>query len=96
MAVSKETIISKVKTALRIRSKDEGLNEEVADLVDAAILDLASSGINEDLENQLFAQAVIVYCKAQFGFDNPDSERLNDSYISMKHKMMNMEAYREK
>lgn len=96
MAVSKETIISKVKTALRIRSKDEGLNEEVADLVDAAILDLASSGIKEDLENKLFVQAVIVYCKAQFGFDNPDSERLNDSYISMKHKMMNMEAYREK
>lgn len=96
MAVSKETIVSKVKNALRIKSKDEGLNEEVADLVDAAILDLVSSGIKGDLDNKLFTQAVTVYCKAQFGFDNPDSERLNNSYLSMKHKMMNAEAYREK
>lgn len=97
MAVTeKNAIISKVKTALRIKSEDKGLNEEVADLVDAAILDLVSSGIKENLDNKLFTQAVIVYCKHMFGFDNPDADRLQASYISMKHTMMNMEGYREK
>ncbi len=96
MAVSKEELVSKVKNALRIKSKDEGLNQEIVDLIDAAITDLTSSGIKGNLEDKLYTQAITVYCKALFGFDNPDAERLNESYISMKHKMMNMENYREK
>lgn len=87
-------LLQKVKAALRLTTDDEGINEEVQTLIAAAKADLLSTGIG--LENDpLFELAVMIYCKANFGFDNPEAERFFDAYESIKHKMMNTAEYRD-
>lgn len=92
-------ILDAVMAALRSTSNDEGLIEEASTYVDAAILDLRSTGIRipEDLNSKeaaLVKQAIIVYCKANFGYDNPEATRFNESYQFMKHKLMNTKEFR--
>ena len=35
----------------------------------------------------LIKRAIILYCKANFGWDNPESERLQQSYVMLKMHM---------
>lgn len=94
--IQKTELAERTKSALRIKTDDKGINQEVIDLIESAISDLKSSGIKENYDNNLYTQAIIFYCKSLFGFDNPDSTRFYDIYVNIKHKMMNMEEYREK
>lgn len=85
-------LFKKVKAALRVTTDDEGINEEIKTLMNAGIRDLSTTGIKNESDT-LFEVAVITYCKANFAFDNPEAERLLDSYESMKRKMMNTKEY---
>ena len=86
-------LFQKVKAALRLTTDDEGINEEVQTLIAAAKADLLSTGIKLE-GDPLFELAVMIYCKANFGFDNPEAERFSEAYESIKHKMMNTAEYR--
>lgn len=86
-------LLQKAKAALRLSTDDEGINEEVQTLIAAAKADLLSTGIRME-GDPLFELAVMIYCKANFGFDNPEAERFLDAYESIKHKMMNTAEYR--
>lgn len=83
----------KVIAALRITTNDPGILSEVDLLMQAAAEDLRTTGIQND-KDPLFAQAVVTYCKANFGFDNPDGARFSESYQMLKQKMANTEEYR--
>ncbi len=88
-----------VKKSLRV--DDNEFNDELNLLIEAAVEDLISSGVassnfyttdeNENttmvISNKLLQLAVILYCKAMFGFDNPDSEKLYQSYEHIKKKV---------
>ncbi len=79
-------MLESIKLALRIKSSAFDL--EILDLINAAKLDLRLSGvikINE--EDPLILQAVKVYCKANFGLDNKDSEKYQASYDSLKQHL---------
>lgn len=79
-------MLSKVKTALRI--SNAAFDEEIQDLIDAAKLDLLISGVGVIEETDpLIKRAILTYCKANFGFDNPDSVRLQKAYDSLKVHM---------
>jgi len=78
-------LLDDVKLALRISSAS--LNTEVADLINAAEEDLQVTAIDEtmfDETSPLIKQAIIAYCKANFGYNNPEAERFMSSYESMK------------
>ena len=69
--------LDKVKMALRITTT--ALDDELADLIDAAKLDLGIAGV--ELPTTLDAicdRAIITYCKVHFGIPD-DAERLKMS-----------------
>jgi len=79
-------MIEDVKTALRITV--DAFDGEITDLIDAALSDLAHGGVIIDPVSPLVKRAVVVYCKAYFGYDNPDADRLADAYIAIKKRLM--------
>ena len=79
-------MLDKVKLALRISGTVFDL--EIQDLIDAAKLDLQISGVVKvDEEDALIQRAIIVYCKANFGYDNNEAERFQKSYDMLKQHL---------
>ena len=79
-------ILDDIKIALRI--SNTAYDSEINDLVVAARADLRLSGILESKVNDdtdpLIKRAIMVYVKASFGWNNPDAERLQQSYDMLK------------
>jgi len=83
-------MLEEVKMALRI--SNTAYDNEITNLIDACKSDLETSGVApsyflEDNLRALIKRAIIIYCKAQFGFDNQDASRLNESYELLKQKL---------
>ena len=79
-------ILTDVKTVLRI--SNTAYDTEITDLIAAAKADLILTGVlaikaNDDTDT-LIKRAITVYAKANFGLNNPDSEKLQKSYDSLK------------
>ena len=69
MAWTSESLLAPVKLWLRISSNKMG--DELEQTIDACKLDLQNSGVkNLDSSDPLIQQAVKLYCKAQFGYDD--------------------------
>lgn len=67
-------MLDKVKKVLRIKS--DKLDDEILDLIEACKIDLSISGVKKiDETDALVIQAIKLYCKANFGLDNNDSEK---------------------
>lgn len=79
-------LIDDVKLALRITNS--AFDTEVQDLINAARQDLILSGVSLEKANDdtdpFIKRAIVVYCKANFGYDNPDAERFQRSYEMLK------------
>lgn len=83
-------MLEDVKNALRI--SDDDFDSEIRDLIEAAKSDLETSGvassfIKEEKNSPLIKNAIINFCKAEFGYDNPDSDRFRRAYESLKIKL---------
>lgn len=79
-------LLDDVKLALRVTNT--AFDPEIQDLIEAARRDLVLSGItalkvNDDTD-PLIKRAIVVYCKANFGYDNPEAERFQRSYDMLK------------
>ena len=69
MAWTSESLLAPVKLWLRISSGK--MDDELTQTIDACKLDLSNSGVkNLDSNDPLIRQAVKLYCKAQFGYDD--------------------------
>lgn len=78
-------ILDEVKLALRIAAATTDFDTEITGLINAALADLRLAGLAaEDITDPLIKQAVITYCKAGFGYDNPDADRLQRCYGLLK------------
>lgn len=87
-------MLERVKKALRISSSS--FDDEVTELIESAKLDLKISGIKlSDSPDALIRRAIIIYCKAHFGYDNPDADRFRDSYVMLKQHLSLAGDYRE-
>lgn len=88
-----ETTLSKVKTAMRIVTDE--FDDELTDLISAAIADLGIAGANGEnvvLSDVLTQTAVITYCKMRFG--EPDEyDRLKKSYDEQKAQLSMASGY---
>lgn len=81
-------MLETIKISLRI--SNDAYDEEINDLIDACKVDLKISGIASTLINEsdpLIRQAIKTYCKAHFGYDNADSDKLKESYSLLKQHL---------
>lgn len=79
-------MLDKVKKVLRIKS--DKLDDEILDLIEACKIDLSISGVKKiDETDALVIRAIKLYCKANFGLDNNDSEKYQKSYDMLKNSM---------
>lgn len=86
-------MLDKVKLALRITTT--AFDDELTDLINAALLDLGLAGVNEfasTTTDPLIIRAVVTYCKVHFG--EPDEfERLKESYDEQKAQLSMATGY---
>jgi len=84
-------LLDEVKTALRISADNTVFDSEIVTLIDAARLDLIQAGVKpdkvENTDDALIKRAIITYCKAHFGYDNPEADRFNDAYVMLKQHL---------
>lgn len=80
------TLLPEVKTALRI--KTVVFDDEITDLIEAALLDLGVAGVvwTEDTIDPLIKRAVITYCRVHFGTPD-DYDRMKRSYDEQKAQL---------
>lgn len=84
-------MIERVKLALRIATN--AFDQEIADLIDAALRDLGIAGVtNDDITDPLIIRAVVTYCKCNFGQPD-DYDRLKASYDEQKAQMSMATGY---
>ena len=88
-------MLEAVKTSLRVNGTD--LDVEITDLIEAAKADLMLSGVEIkkiDEADPLIKRAVIIYCKAHFGYEDVVmSERFERSYIILKQHLTLSQEY---
>lgn len=80
-------LIDDIKISLRIASATTAYNTEITDLIAAAKADLGLAGVLSEYAldtDALIKRAIITYVKANFGWDNPDAERLQKAYDLLK------------
>lgn len=79
-------MLEKVKLALRI--KNIKLDGEILDLIEACKIDLSIAGVRKlNDTDPLIQRAIIIYCKANFGLDNKESEKYQKSYDLLKQSL---------
>lgn len=84
-------MLDKVKLSLRI--KTNAFDEEIKDLISAALADLGIAGVITELgDDPLITRAVITYCKANFG-SSDEYERLKASYDEQKAQLRSSSGY---
>jgi hypothetical protein len=84
MEISAE-LTSKVKTSVRATTTDQGLNDEIVDLIKTALTELARVGIKKlDQTDPLIISACNAYVKANFGYDNPDAARFQSVFDNIQ------------
>ena len=74
-------MLENVKKALRITHNE--LDDEIAELIDIAKVDLSFAGVEFNEFKPMRRQAVRFYCLANFG-KNPDFEKYNTAYERLK------------
>lgn len=92
------SLLDDVKVALRISPSNTAFDTEIEDLIAAAQADLGLSGVDPAKvtpeTDALIKRAVTTYVKANFGWDNPDAERLQRAYDMLKAHLTLSQDYR--
>ena len=79
---NKVLVDTSYRKLLRITS--DAMDEEIIDLIDAALGELGLSGVVNLEIDAIIKRAISLYLKWQFGYDNPDADRLQRAYESLK------------
>lgn len=92
MAINDLSLIDDVKSTARITTEDEGIRQEIADLIETAMLDLEITGVDAAKINvmpidPLIKRAITLYVKANFGYGNPEAEKLQQNYEMLRDKL---------
>ena len=83
--------LDKVKMGLRI--KTSAYDEELADLITAAKLDMGIAGVViPSTLDEIVTRAIITYCKMSFGLPE-DYDRLKRSYDEQKAQLVTATGY---
>jgi hypothetical protein len=86
MIVKDSVLFTDIKAILRI--SNTAYDAEITDLILSAKADLGICGLLETSEiDPLIKRAITLYCKANFGFDNSDSAKLQQSYEMLRNHL---------
>lgn len=98
MANNSQSLLDSVRQSLRINHSE--YDEEITDLIAAVKADLLLSGILaervDNVQDSLIKRAIITYVKSQFGLDNKDMEKYQESYNILKIHLMLSSEYIKK
>ena len=84
-------MLESVKLALRITT--DAFDDEIQDLINAALADLGIAGItNLDEADALIKRAVITFCRENFG-EPDDYDRMKASYDEQKAQLQTATGY---
>lgn len=84
-------MLDKVKLALRITTN--AFDNEINDLIDAALADLGLAGVTTlTTTDALIIRAVITYCCANFG-ESDNYDRLKKAYDEQKAQLQTASGY---
>lgn len=87
------TLLETVKQALRV-SHDKLDDGEIVPLINAAKKELLLAGVVvQDETDPLIIRAVTSYCKAQFGYDNPESDKFMMTFEGIRALLSMTEEY---
>lgn len=95
----RKPILDACRAALRIPDSCTDYDDEIADAIEAARAEMVAGGVRPakaaDDNDGRIRLAVKVYVKSVFGMDNPDADRLMQSFESMVTSMSGDSAYRK-
>lgn len=79
---------------MAVRTVTDATDDELLDHIAAALSDLRRVGVREELLepsslHPLAKEAVVLYTKAAYGYDNPEAQRFLDSYDRTVHGLLN-------
>lgn len=83
------------RLARAVRAMSDNARDEVKELAAACVLDLEIAGVYVIDGDALCEQAMKLYCKAHYGYDE-DSERFGAAYAALKDAMALSGDYRKK
>jgi uncharacterized phage protein (predicted DNA packaging) len=80
-------LLDDVKAVLRV--SDDNKDTEISDLIAAAQTDLALAGVTSsmttlDPPDPLIKRAIVLYAKANYGWDNQEAPRFQSCYELLK------------
>lgn len=82
-------MLDDVKMVLRV--SHDYLDDEISDLIAAAREDLVNAGVDPFIvsndNDPLVKRAIMVYCKSNFGYDNPEAIRFQRSFDEIKLRL---------
>lgn len=86
-------LLDDVKSQLRISGT--AYDTEISKLISAASTDLILSGVSPfiDSTDVMIERAITVYCKAHFGYNNPEAPRFLESYNEIKKQLVSSTDY---
>ncbi|MBR5235758.1 MAG: head-tail connector protein [Clostridia bacterium] len=80
-----------------VRIKHNASDDEIVDLIEAARADLKLGGIiaskAESESDALIRRAVFLYVKGEFGLDNSEAEKYQNSYQMLKKHLQLSDEY---
>lgn len=79
---------------VRVRVLSDKTDSEIQDMIDAALRNMRRVGIREELLQEetmdpMVRDAVALYCKANYGFDNSDGDRFWNRFQWQLAEMVN-------
>lgn len=87
------TLLDTVKKTLRV-SHNKLDDAEIVPLIEAAKKELTIAGvITVDEADPMIVRAVTAYAKAHFGYDNPEAERFERVFNSLKSTLSQVGEY---
>ena len=79
-------LLDDIKSELRVSGTD--FDTEITGLINTAKSDLEQSGVMKVSDTDaLTKMAIVLFCKANFGWDNPEADRFNRLYENIRAKL---------
>lgn len=90
------SMLNIVKASLRISDSNYDFDSEIIDLIEQCKDDLGASGVKSDalLDTNIdtdgnIRRLITLYCKSNFGLENPDKDWFNTQYDKKKAETLN-------